>query len=265
MFKIFKTKIFRRGDWIADGNNQKLLAEMWGDYIDWQKRRGGENSWLVKQLRRFNCQKIFDSSLGDGCDSIYLIKEGFDVISNDIDEVFIQKAIDNAKKEGVKLKILELDWRELTREIPEESFDAVLCLGNSLTCLFGRKNQITALKQFRAILRKGGILIIDERNYQYILDNRKEILKGNFRYSGKYLYCGKHVHGHPIEINNNRLKIEYRDERIDKRARVIVYPFKKDELKQLLGGVGFQIIEQYSDYQPGYNPEADFYAYVCQK
>lgn len=100
MFQELKTKIFRRGDWIKDRANQKLLAEMWGDYIDWQKRREGENSWLVKQLRRFNCQKIFDSSLGDGCDSIYLIKEGFDVTSNDIDEVFIQKARENAERES---------------------------------------------------------------------------------------------------------------------------------------------------------------------
>jgi len=84
MFKKFKTKIFRRGDWIKNGKNQKLLAEMWGDYIDWEKRRKGENSWLVKQLKKYNCQKIFESSLGDGCDPIYLIKEGFNVTSNDI-------------------------------------------------------------------------------------------------------------------------------------------------------------------------------------
>lgn len=258
-------KIFRRGDWIEDGENQKLFAEMWGDYIDWEKRRKGENSWLVKQLKKYNCQKVFDSCLGEGCDSIYLIKEGFDVTSNDIDELIIQKALENAKKQNVQLKITNLDWRELTKEIPEESFDAVLCLGNSLTCLFGQKNQIIALKQFYTILKDGGILIVDERNYQYILDNRDKILKGDYRYSGKYIYCGKCIHSRPIEIEDNKIKYELYDERTKKKSFFIVYPFKRGELKKLLEESGFQKIEQYSDYQAGYNPKADFFMYVCQK
>jgi hypothetical protein len=32
------TRISKRGEWIKDERNSKLLAEMWGDYIDWEKR-----------------------------------------------------------------------------------------------------------------------------------------------------------------------------------------------------------------------------------
>ncbi len=67
-------KILRRGNWMRDERNRKLLAEMWGDYIDWSKRRKGESGWLIKQLKKYNCQKILDSSMGDGCDAIYLTK-----------------------------------------------------------------------------------------------------------------------------------------------------------------------------------------------
>jgi len=263
---MFKKKPFRRGDWIETDGNQILLAEMWGDYIDWEKRRKGENSWLVKQLKRFNCQKIFDSALGDGCDSIYLIKEGFDVISNDIDEIFIKKALENAKKYNVRLKIIELDWRDLTKKIPEQSFDATLCLGNSLTCLFDDENQIAALRQFFAILKGKGILIIDERNYQYLLDNREAILKGKFHpFSHKYLYCGKSIQSRPTELEDDKIRFEFYDERTNKKAYCVGYPFKRGELRQMLEEVGFRNIEQYSDYQLGYNPKADFYMYVCQR
>ena len=259
------SKKLRRGEWIENEEIQKFFVKIWKDYIDWEKRRKGEDGWLVKELKKHNCQKIFDSSLGDGCDSIYLIKNGFDVASNDIDELIIQKAFENAKKENVQLNITNLDWRELTKEIPEQSFDAVLCLGNSLTSLLRPKDQIAVLKQFYAILKDRGILIIDERNYQYILDNRDKVLKGDYRYSGKYLYCNKCVRSRWIQIEDNKVKYEIYDERTNERAFFTLYPFKRGELRKFLEKAGFQKIEQYSDYQPGDNPKADFYFYVCQR
>ncbi|MCH8741554.1 class I SAM-dependent methyltransferase [Patescibacteria group bacterium] len=250
---------------ISENYNSKVLTEIWGDYIDWGKRRKGENGWLVNQLKKYNCHKVFESSFGDGCDAIFLQKEGFDVTANEIDKVFLKKGLQNTQREGVELKVTKLDWRELDKEIEKESFDAVLSLGNSLTYLFIQSDQITVLKQFRSILRPGGILIIDERNYQYILDNRKEILKGNFYYSGKYVYCGEKVHGRPIEITDEYVKFQYTEEATGKKGYLILYPFRRDEMQKLLTKAGFSKIEQYSDYQPGYNPEADFFMYVCQK
>ena len=260
-----KNKEPKRGDWIEDEKNQRLLVEMWGGYIDWKERMRREERWLANKLKRYNCQKILDSCVGDGCDAIYLINQGFDVTGNDVDEVFIQKTLENAKKEKVDLKITNLDWRELTKEFPEQSFDAVLCTGNSLGCLFGRENQIKALKQFYTILKKRGILIIDERNYQYVLDNREKILKEKPHTAG-CMYYGKRVFGRIIEIRDDRIKYELCDKGKDKKAAfVIMQPFKRGELKKNLKKVGFQKIEQYSDCQPGEEPEANFYMYICQK
>lgn len=245
--------------------NQRILAELWGDFVDCKKRREGENGWLIEQLNKYNCKEIFESSLGVGCDSIYLQKNGFDVTSNEIDKSWLKKAIQSAKKEKVKLKITNLDWRKLTTKIKKESFDAALCLGNSLTYMFTHSEQTRALQQLRFILRPKGILIIDERNYQYILDNRKEILGGNFRYSGKYVYCGETVHGKPIEITNDYVKFQYTDERTGKKGYLVLYPFKKGYLKKILKEAGFKKIEQFSDYKKGCRKSADFYQYVCIK
>jgi SAM-dependent methyltransferase len=169
------------------------------------------------------------------------------------------------KREGVHLKILKLDWRKLTKKIPKESFDAVLCLGNSLTCLFKYEDRLAALKQFWTILKKGGILIIDKRHYRPILDNRERVLKGYFHYSGKYVYCGKYVHSKPVEIREDRITFEVFDKRTGKKAYFTVYPFTHWELMYFLKMIGFKKIIEYSDYQYGYNPKADFFMYVCQK
>lgn len=250
---------------LPENYSSENLVQMWQEFIDWDKRRVGEDSFLIDQFKKHNVRKIFDASLGDGCDSIYLIKNGFDVTSNEIDKTFLNKALENAKKEKIALKITNLDWRELDSKLPEESFDAVILLGNSLTYLFSKSAQLQALSQFKKILKSGGILIIDERNYQYILDNRDEILKGNFHYSGKYVYCGDKVHGKPIEISEDKVKFKYIDEVTGKKGFLILYPFKRGEMKKLLATAGFKAIEQFSDYKKFENDNADFYQYVCQK
>lgn len=260
-----RQKTLKRGNWIKNEKDQRLLVGMWGEYINWQQRRKKEGKWLVNQLKKYKCKKVLDSCVGDGCDAIFLIRKGFDVISNDIDEVFIQKALENAKKEKVKLKITNLDWRELNKEFPAQSFDAVLCTGNSLTCLFKRKNQIKALEQFYTILKKEGVLIIDERNYQYVLDNREKILKNN-HHSINCLYYGKDVFVRVVEIQNDRIRYELCDKRDEGRVSwAIVDPFKRGELKKLLEEVGFGKIKQYSDYKPVKKVDAIFYTYICQK
>ncbi len=250
----------------SENYNSKVLVEMWTDFINWDKRRLGENGFLLNTLQKFHCQKIFDACLGDGADSIYLLKNGFNVTSNDLDKLFIKKAQENAKKHDVILNVTEYDWRDLDKHFEKKSFDAVLCLGNSLTYLFNKKDQLKTLKNFLYILRDNGILIIDERNYQYFLDKREEILEnGEFRYSGKYVYCGDKVHGKPIEISDDKVRMEYTDEKTGKKGYLVLYPFKRGELLNLLKEAGYTKIEQYSDYKKEYNQDADFYQYVCVK
>ena len=253
------------GSLVEENYNSQNLVEMWREFIDWEKRRVGEDGFLVKQFKQHNIKKVFDASLGDGCDSVYLLKEGFDVTSNEIDNVFLEKARLNAKEDGVELKLTYLDWRNLDKELEEESFDAVICLGNSLTYLFKQKDQLQALDQFKRLLKKGGVLIVDERNYQYILDNKEEILKGNFKYSGDYVYCGDKVHGVPVEITDNKVKMEYTHSENGKKGYLVLYPFKRGDVKGLLEKTGFSTIQQFSDFQEGEKLEADFYQYVCVK
>jgi len=246
--------------------HSKVLVEMWTDFVNWKMRRKGENGFLLKQLNKRKCQKIFDACLGDGVDSIYLLKRGFDIISNDLDKLFIRKAKQNAKKNRVKLSITDYDWRRLDKHFKPNSFDTVLCLGNSLTYLFKKTDRLRTLRNFKRILRSGGVLIIDERNYQYILDKREEILnKHKFSYSGKFVYCGDKVHGKPIEISNDKVHMEYTDKRTGKKGHLILYPFKRRELLNLIKEAGFTKIEQYSDYKKGFNKTADFYQYICIK
>lgn len=136
--------------------NSRNLAEMWGDFVGWEGRRRGENGFLVRMLHAYGVVSVLDVALGDGVDTIYLLGQGFNVSCNEVDDAFRAKAVDNAKGRGFDITPTALDWRDLDRQYQKESFDAVLCYGNSLTVLQGRENQLKVLCQFHQLLKPGG-------------------------------------------------------------------------------------------------------------
>lgn len=246
--------------------NSRIRTEIWGDFVGWDNRRRGENGFLINQLKKNGRKKVLDVALGDGVDTIYLLQQGFDVSSNELDDAFRKKAIENARQSGFNINPTSLDWRQLSKTYSENSFDSVICLGNSLTCVFGREDQLKALREFYSVLRPGGGLIIDERNYQRILDNKEAAVRGELRSTSKYLYTGtKNISAGFVHIADDSILIEYTDKRSGQRSYYHGYPFKKGEMKELLTKAGFSSIEQYSDYELGENPDADFYQYVCIK
>jgi len=238
------------------------LVDFWSDFIDWGKRRQGEDGFLVRTLAPFG-PKVLDACLGDGCDSIHLSQNGFSVTGNELDRGLAQKAAANARSAGVPLAVTHHDWRNFSRRFSPGVFDSVLLMGNSLTYLFERKDQLAALGGFLHVLRPGGLLLIDERNYEYMLAHRMEALR-HFRYSKKYVYCGQKVDGRPESIETGKVVFRY-DHQDGRTARLTVYPFGKGELHGLLDEAGFVEVRQYSDYRPGYAPNADFHQYACIK
>lgn len=98
------------------------------------------------------------------------------------------------------------------------------------------------------------------------MDNRDAAIHGGLHSTGKYVYTGlSKVGARYIEVTDQAMTVEYTHHEIGKRAYYRFYPFKKGELFGLLRAAGFSKIEQFSDYQPGEDPEADFYQYVCVK
>ena len=75
--------------------------------------------------------------------------------------------------------IEEANWLTLIEdvgEVPEGGgFDAIICMGNSFAHLPDfhgdqREHQL-AIQNFYDLLKPGGFLMIDHRNYDYILDH----------------------------------------------------------------------------------------------
>jgi len=157
-----------------------VAASVWEEYIG-EDRENRYREWLVSTLKRHNAQNILDVACGTGVDSRMLVAAGFKVTSCDLSTEMLAKAKQVRERKNLKdWDIHQADWCKLPCQLGPEvahNFDAVICMGNSFAHLPDelqlQEKQQLAISNFREMLRPGGILIIDHRNFDYIVKNGK--------------------------------------------------------------------------------------------
>ncbi|XP_003403955.1 glycine N-methyltransferase [Loxodonta africana] len=165
-------------DQYADGE----AARVWQLYIgDTRSRTAEYKAWLLGLLRQHGCQRVLDVACGTGVDSIMLVEEGFSVTSVDASDRMLKYALkerwDRRHEPGFDEWVIEeANWMTLDKDVPQPpggGFDAVICLGNSFAhlpdCKGDQSEHQLALKNIASMVRLGGLLVIDHRNYDHIL------------------------------------------------------------------------------------------------
>ena len=233
------------------------FVEKWDALIDWDRRAESEGNFFIEHLRRRGAKKVLDVATGTGFHSVRLIEAGFDVVSADGSAQMLYKAFENARARGHVLRTVQADWRWLNRDI-HGKFDAVVCAGNSFTHLFEDNDRRKALAEFYAALRHDGVLVLDQRNYDAILDN-------GYSTNHTYYYCGEDVSVRPTHVDDGLARFQYRfpDE---SEYHLNMYPLRKAYVHRLLREVGFQAVETFGDFQETHrDEEPDFFIHVAEK
>lgn len=234
------------------------FVEKWDDLIDWRKRYDSEGRFFVDLLKSRGVRSVLDVATGTGFHSVRLLEEGFDTVSADGSPEMLVKAFENGQKYGDHLlQIIHADWRWLNRDV-HQTFDAVVCLGNSFTHLFSERDRRKALAEFYAVLKHDGILILDQRNYDAMLDS-------GFSSKHQYYYCGEDVVAEPEHIDDGLARFAYTFP--DKsRYHLNMFPLRKDYTRRLLRDVGFQRVNTYGDFQETFrDDDPDFLVHVAEK
>jgi len=233
------------------------FVEKWDDLIDWEMRSKTEGRFFIDALRERGVKRVLDVATGTGFHSVRLIEAGFEVVSADGSPHMLARAFENARKRGHVLRTVQADWRWLNQDILGR-FDAVICLGNSFTHLFNERDRRKALAEFYSALCHDGMLILDQRNYDGILDH-------GFDSTHKYYYCGDQVTAEPEYIDEGLARFQYSFPD-GSRYHLNMFPLRKDYTRNLMQEVGFQRIDTYGDFQETYRePDPDFYIHIADK
>lgn len=233
------------------------FVRKWDALINWDARASSEGDFFIRILKERGVRRVLDVATGTGFHSIRLLRAGFDVISADGSPEMLAQAFENGRRAGFIMRTIHADWRWLSRDI-HNKYDAVICLGNSLTHLFSEQDRRKALAEFYAALNHDGVLVLDQRNYDGILDE-------GFTSKHVYYYCGENVSAEPEHVDEGLARFRYTFPDGSK-FHLNMYPLRKEYTRRLMHEVGFQQIKTYADFQETHKVEdPDFYVHVAEK
>jgi SAM-dependent methyltransferase len=234
------------------------FADKYDELVGWEQRARNEGDFFVEHLRKRKVRRILDVAAGTGFHSVRLLAAGFEVVSADGSAEMLAKAFENGRRHGGHvLRTVLTDWRWLTRDI-RERYDAVLCLGNSFPHLFAEAERRKVLAEFYAALKHDGLLVLDQRNYDAILEGG--------RLNRRSYCCSDDAIGlepECVEEGLVTLRYHFPD---GTEHRLNTYPLRKEETRSLLREAGFQSVHTFGDFHETYrDDEPEFFVHLAKK
>ncbi|XP_040568564.1 glycine N-methyltransferase [Lepeophtheirus salmonis] len=232
---------------LVDQYSDGKAANVWEIYIGQTgKRTSLYKNFLVNLLREKNCKNVLDVACGTGIDSVMLLENNFAVVSSDASDHMLKRAGDvrwRRRHENYfkDWDIQNMDWlnlkERLVRPAGIEQFDALICMGNSFAHLENDKDQQReAMKNFYHMIKPGGILIVDHRNFDRIIEIGKAPMN-NIYYNCEYNIDIKTIIVY-YEAEPAMVLLDYNidipDKSIDGTFRLRYHPHKLRDFTKLL-------------------------------
>ncbi len=228
------------------------LAPDYDRMTGFEKRFVHEKPFFRLLVERHGISTALDAGCGTGFHALLLAQLGVRVTAVDVSGDMLRVLASHAHTLRLDVRMLESSFETLhTKQLPK--FDAVVCLGNSLAHMMSGQALQLALENFASVLRPGGILFLQNLNFDRILARRERVQSvkevDGVTYVRFYDYEGDCV-------RFNILRLERKDGGLAHSLESIpLRPVMRDELLGVLGRTGFADVRTYGgitmeEYQP---------------
>ncbi len=164
---------------VADGPGSKPASD-YDQMVDWDKRLAREAPFFRELFDRFGVDRIVDVGCGSAKHAIMFRQWGHEVIGVDPSESMLAQARENAEAAGVELPLVEGAFGEL-EQLVGTGHDAVVTLGNGLPHVDGIAGLHHTLRDFAAVLRPGGLVVLHLLNHARLIDGRIRMMPAVLR------------------------------------------------------------------------------------
>jgi glycine/sarcosine N-methyltransferase len=212
-------------------------------------RRGGPSvDWIAGELHANGIaagDEVVDAGCGTGDHAVALARRGFRVIGVDRSPALLEQARAKGRTTGADLRFVEgdlLGWR------PPRRCDAVLCRG-VLNDITGDVEREAALPSLAAMLRRGGVLVADVR--EWAASVARVARTGGFVRSvpvegGTLIFRSDMVPDHERRLLRIRERLAVERSGGDAEEHVydfVMRPWTRDELAEGLAAARFEAIK----------------------
>ena len=199
-----------------------------------------KNSFL--KTKQFD---LLDIGCGTGSLSFELSKLFHSVTAIDLDEAMLHKAI--TQHTSLNLQFRNLNMLEIENTFGVNSFDAIVCFGNTLVHLDSTDSILDFFIQSKNVLKEDGKLLIQIINYDRILD---QDIKDLPTIENEFIRFERNYHfrkeEHLIDFETI-LSIKETGQQI--KNTIPLYPLRKSEIDKLLRDAGFSEITYFGNFK----------------
>ena len=138
---------------------QEQVTEYWKKRVERKEKQAPTEfaKHCLNFLEDRKCTSLLDLGCGDGRDSIFFAKQGYEVTAVDVSPIALQILQKKIDEENIKnIRVMEQDI--LNIEFPENSFDIIYA--HLSLQYFLDKETTEVFKNIHKILKKGGFLFI---------------------------------------------------------------------------------------------------------
>ena len=128
--------------------------------------------------RTSHASAVLDAACGTGVSAAALARRGYQVWAADGSDAMIHMAAARFRREQLEIPLVRCMWADLPACV-DERFDVVLCIGNSLVHAVGRDAMVQALTALREMIRPGGHVVVDSRNWEKLHAERRIVQVAN--------------------------------------------------------------------------------------
>ena len=223
-------------------------------FVNWEERLSVEMPFLLEQLNSTAPVKdlpvrVLDAACGTGMHAISLAKQGMRVSGADISTEMIRIAKKNTHTAQVDVEFKPSGFNGLAQAFSNSlhfPFDALICLGNSLPHLLTPQAIQDALSDMAECLRPGGLLLLQNRNFNAVMAEKNRWLGTQFyrEANQKWLFLRFYDFDPDglITFNIIRMHKDKNDSWSQQVSSTRIFPLEQESLLQLLGIAGFHQI-----------------------
>ena len=152
-----------------------VLGDDYDLMVSWEERLEREKRFFRGLFAAHGVRRVLDCACGTGMHAVAFARWGLVSAAADLSPVMVEHARGNARAAEVSVDLRVAGFGEMAASF-EGTFDAVTCLGNSLPHLPDDASLRACLADFHAVTRPGGVLVIQNRNYDRVLRDRQRFM-----------------------------------------------------------------------------------------
>ncbi len=229
-------------------NSYDQFSSDYDKFVNWPSRLAYELPF-IERLTQTQVPKarILDAACGTGMHAVALAKRGHETAGADLSAGMIEQARSNAAANGVELRFEAAGFGELGQLF--SFYDLLLCLGNSLPHVLTAQELARTLTDFSACLRPGGMVLIQNRNFDAVMASRQRWMEPQAYREGdsEWIFLRFYDYEPDGLINFNILTLRRQGAGAWAQSVISTHlrPLLQAELVQALSAAGFAEITSY--------------------